>query len=79
MWINESAKWINVNSSLDFLFNSDLHFKPQQAYPSKTSISECECEPGYYCTQDDDCSTCMEHTVCKPGQRLAKKGLCCLM
>nr|AUT77171.1 CD40 [Ctenopharyngodon idella]AXY96377.1 CD40 [Ctenopharyngodon idella] len=52
----------------------NLHFKPQQAYPSKTSISECECEPGYYCTQDDDCSTCMEHTVCKPGQRLAKKG-----
>ncbi|XP_067303279.1 tumor necrosis factor receptor superfamily member 5 [Pseudorasbora parva] len=52
----------------------NLHFQPQTDKPSKTSLSKCVCEPGYYCTQDDDCSTCMEHTVCKPGQRVAKNG-----
>ncbi|XP_048034146.1 tumor necrosis factor receptor superfamily member 5 isoform X1 [Megalobrama amblycephala] len=54
--------------------DTNLHFKPQEDYPSKTSISKCKCEPGYYCTQEDDCNICMEHTVCKPGQRVAKKG-----
>ncbi|ROL52120.1 Tumor necrosis factor receptor superfamily member 5 [Anabarilius grahami] len=55
--------------------DTNLHFKPQEAYPSKTGISKCECEPGYYCTKEDDCNTCMKHTVCKPGQRVAKKDV----
>uniref|UniRef100_A0A673G7C7 CD40 molecule, TNF receptor superfamily member 5 n=1 Tax=Sinocyclocheilus rhinocerous TaxID=307959 RepID=A0A673G7C7_9TELE len=40
----------------------------------KTSLSKCQCEAGYYCTQDDDCNTCREHKVCKPGQRVVRKG-----
>uniref|UniRef100_A0A672QM54 Tumor necrosis factor receptor superfamily member 5-like n=1 Tax=Sinocyclocheilus grahami TaxID=75366 RepID=A0A672QM54_SINGR len=51
----------------------NLHFLPQNE-PSKTRLSRCQCEPGYYCTQDDDCDTCTKHTVCKPGQRVVKKG-----
>ncbi|XP_016146909.1 tumor necrosis factor receptor superfamily member 5-like [Sinocyclocheilus grahami] len=51
----------------------NLHFQPQ-INPSKTSLSKCQCEAGYYCTQDDDCNTCREHKVCKPGQRVVRKG-----
>lgn len=51
----------------------NLHFM-QQNEPSKTKLSRCQCEPGYYCTQDDDCNTCTKQTVCKPGQRVVKKG-----
>lgn len=51
----------------------NLHFQ-QQMNPSKTSLSKCECKPGYYCTQYDDCNTCREHKVCKPGQRVVTKG-----
>lgn len=51
----------------------NLHFLPQNK-PSKTELSKCQCEIGYYCTQSDDCDTCIKHTVCKPGQRVFKKG-----
>uniref|UniRef100_A0A671QYJ0 CD40 molecule, TNF receptor superfamily member 5 n=1 Tax=Sinocyclocheilus anshuiensis TaxID=1608454 RepID=A0A671QYJ0_9TELE len=51
----------------------NLHFQPQMN-PSKTSLSKCQCEAGYYCTQDDDCNTCREHKVCRPGQRVVRKG-----
>ncbi|XP_043086252.1 tumor necrosis factor receptor superfamily member 5 [Puntigrus tetrazona] len=51
----------------------NLHFKPEPN-PSKTSLVKCQCKPGYYCTQDDDCNSCREHTACKPGQRVAKTG-----
>lgn len=53
--------------------DTNLHFLAQ-INPSKTSLSRCQCKPGYYCTQADDCNTCREHTVCKPGQRVVKKG-----
>ncbi|XP_073679795.1 tumor necrosis factor receptor superfamily member 5 [Garra rufa] len=50
----------------------NLHFK--QLNPSKTELIKCQCEDGYFCTEDDDCNTCRKHTVCKPGQRVVKKG-----
>ncbi|KAF4096407.1 tumor necrosis factor receptor superfamily member 5 [Onychostoma macrolepis] len=53
--------------------DTNLHFLSQMN-PSKTSLSKCQCQRGYYCTQDDDCDTCREHTVCKPGQKVIKKG-----
>ncbi|XDV46388.1 hypothetical protein PO909_014289 [Leuciscus waleckii] len=52
----------------------NLHLKPQEDKLIITKLNKCVCEDGYYCTQDDDCSTCIEHSVCKPGQRVAKKG-----
>ncbi|KAK2885308.1 hypothetical protein QQF64_021351 [Cirrhinus molitorella] len=51
----------------------NLHFKPQPN-PIKTDLIKCECQDGYYCTQDDDCNTCRKHTVCTPGQKVVKKG-----
>lgn len=54
--------------------DSNLHLKPQEDKPPITRLNKCVCEPGYYCTLDDDCSTCMKHSVCRPGQRVAKKG-----
>lgn len=60
--------------SLAFVFNSDLHFKPH-FNPSTTEKIKCQCEDGYYCMNDDDCDVCRKHTVCKPGQRVIKKGL----
>ncbi|KAK7129290.1 hypothetical protein R3I94_017487 [Phoxinus phoxinus] len=54
--------------------DTNLHFKPQDDKPITTRLNKCVCESGYYCTLDDDCSACREHSVCKPGQRVAKKG-----
>lgn len=53
--------------------DTNLNFLPQ-INPNKTSRSECRCKPGYYCDLDDGCEICSEHTVCKPGQRVAVKG-----
>ncbi|XP_056114031.1 tumor necrosis factor receptor superfamily member 5 [Rhinichthys klamathensis goyatoka] len=54
--------------------DTNLHLKPQEDKPITNRLNKCVCEPGYYCTLDDDCSACMKHSVCKPGQRVAKKG-----
>ncbi|KAG1960790.1 tumor necrosis factor receptor superfamily [Pimephales promelas] len=54
--------------------DANLHLKPQEDIPITTRLNKCVCEPGYYCTKEDDCSACMEHSVCKPGERVAKKG-----
>ncbi|XP_051515626.1 tumor necrosis factor receptor superfamily member 5-like [Myxocyprinus asiaticus] len=51
----------------------NLNFLPQ-SNPSKTELSKCQCKHGYYCSAEDDCSTCRKHTVCKPGQRIVKYG-----
>lgn len=51
----------------------NLHFQPQMN-PSKTSLSKCQCEAGYYCTQEDDCDTCRKRTVCKAGERVLIEG-----
>ncbi|XP_051517863.1 tumor necrosis factor receptor superfamily member 5 isoform X2 [Myxocyprinus asiaticus] len=51
----------------------NLHFLPQ-SIPSKTELSKCQCKHGYYCSAEDDCSTCRKHTVCSPGQIIVKNG-----
>ncbi|XP_051961908.1 tumor necrosis factor receptor superfamily member 5-like isoform X2 [Xyrauchen texanus] len=53
--------------------DTNLHFLPQ-SNPSKTELSKCQCKHGYYCSAEDECSTCKKHTVCKPGQRILKNG-----
>ncbi|RXN10018.1 tumor necrosis factor receptor superfamily member 5-like protein [Labeo rohita] len=53
--------------------DTNLHFKPH-FNPSTTEKIKCQCEDGYYCMNDDDCDVCRKHTVCKPGQRVIKKG-----
>ncbi|XP_051947408.1 tumor necrosis factor receptor superfamily member 5 [Xyrauchen texanus] len=51
----------------------NLHFL-QQTFPSKTELSKCQCKRGYYCSAEDECSTCRKHAVCRPGQRIVQNG-----
>lgn len=54
--------------------DTNLNFLPQITSTPKDRLSKCKCKPGYYCTEDDDCSTCRKHKVCKAGEKIVKNG-----
>ncbi|XP_056589199.1 tumor necrosis factor receptor superfamily member 5 [Triplophysa dalaica] len=54
--------------------DTNLNFRPQTKPIPKDRLSECQCKPGHYCTEDDDCSTCRKHKVCKAGEKVFKNG-----
>ncbi|XP_057175283.1 tumor necrosis factor receptor superfamily member 5 isoform X2 [Triplophysa rosa] len=54
--------------------DTNLNFLPQTKPIPKDRLSKCQCKPGYYCTEDDDCSTCRKHKICKAGEKILKNG-----
>lgn len=54
--------------------DTNLNFLPQITPIPKDILSVCKCKPGYFCTQDDDCSVCRPHKVCSAGQKILKAG-----